>query len=321
MIGFHKGAVGILWANLVTATIFFAVALVNLRADLIGKFRLDYLKMALHYGLPLLPYHAGVWAQQFLNRWVLAGVAGVAVIGELSIAAKIVSPLNMVIGAFGLAYGPIYLSWRKEYSLEECTHKAREVTRGILVFGSIGVFSAALFGGLYCHYAIDAAYRGAFPAIGILAASIWAQLLYMAIGNEIFHMKKTTWISLLFISACVVNLSLVLWLGDRGVVWTALAQLAGALVTVILSAIVVARTFPITIEPVVAIVTILAAAGGYFLSLEISSERFLFDFLGAVIAWLILCAMVLFPFKVWNQGRALLQKLIRKGSKIQTEEV
>ncbi len=243
-----KGVEGIFQATLVSTFLFFIIALINIREDLLGRFQWHLWKEALNYGLPLVPYHGAVWAQQFLNRWVLGAIGTPNLIGELALAAKIVSPLQLIGSAFSFAYGPIYFSWRKNDTESAAYAKILEVNQVVMTLGAFFVISASAFGYLFIRFALNTRYLESAGIVGILASATWMQFIYSSIGNELFYSKRTKWISLIFLSATILNFGFLMTFADFGLLAAAVAQLIGGLTSVIISSLLVKKTFPLAIH-------------------------------------------------------------------------
>ena len=246
LVGFHLGVMGILWANLATAVIFALVACWRQWDDLRGRFSVEQLKSALHYGLPLLPHHGASWAQQFIGRWVLAGVATAAMVGQLGLAARVASPLAVITGAFATAYFPVYMSWRSTLSPSAALAESRQIGRTMLILGAVAVIGAATFGGFVVRYTMQQSYTEAAPLVGLIAAALLANLIYVLITVEIFFTKNTKWISLIFIFSAAVNLLLASMFARRyGAMAAALAQVAGGIISVLAVSFFAIKTFPL----------------------------------------------------------------------------
>lgn len=294
VVGLGLGAKGVLWAGLLVAVIFAAVAAWNHRADLRGRLRWRHLRESLLYGLPILPHHLAAWAQQFVGRWALTAAGSVAMAGQLGIASKIASPLAVAIGAFSSAYAPVYFSWRTDLSQRDALTQTRRIADTILTLGAIAVAGAATFGVFFVRHALASSYAEAAPLVGIVAAALFVHLVYTLIATEIFFSKRTKWVSIIFIAASAVTTTLIAILGSRhGAIAAALAQLAGGFVSIVAVSVLSRASFPLPIAPrraIVAIATSGAAClfGALLPTMTAGLEFFLCSAVFATLAALIL---------------------------------
>ena len=313
---FKMGAAGILWTNLIVPVVMCFVAFIKQRDDLRGRFHLEQLKPALSYGLPLLPHHAAAWAHQFVGRWVLGSVATVAMVGHLSLAGKIASPIMVVTGAFANAYSPVYFSWRAKLSNEEALAQATRIARTVLVLGVITVIGAATFGGFVVRHLMQKSYVEAAPLVGVMAAALFAHLIYTTLAVEIFYAKNLVkWISVIFITTSLVNFALIYLLVSKyGAVAAAYAQMAGSIVSIIFVAFFSSRTFALPLDKRAAIVAAFGTAAACFISTFIQPPvSMLSDLFFNAIAFVFLATMILLLSGLLPQLRADVRKGFRRN--------
>jgi O-antigen/teichoic acid export membrane protein len=310
---FKMGAAGILWANLIVPVVMCVVAFVNQRDDLRGRFRFEQLKPALQYGLPLLPHHVAAWAHQFVGRWVLGSVATVAMVGHLSLAGKIASPIFVVTGAFANAYSPVYFSWRARLSNNEALAQAKHIARMVLILGVIAVIGAATFGGFVVRHLIQKSYAEAAPLVGVMAAAFFAHLVYTALAVEIFYTKSLVkWISVIFVSSSLINFILIFFLVSKyGAVAAAYAQMAGSVVSIILVSVFSSRTFALPLDWRACVVALSGTIASCFVSALQPPTNVWSDLAFSSIIFFVLTTLVLFLSGVLPQLRADLTGLLQ----------
>lgn len=313
VVGFKMGAAGILWTNLIVPVVMCVVAFVYQRDDLRGRFRLEKLKAALSYGLPLVPHHIAAWAHQFVGRWVLGSVATVAMVGQLSLAGKIASPIMIITGAFANAYSPVYFSWRSKLSADEALSEAKRITRTVLVLGAIAVLGAATFGGFVVRHLMQKQYVEAAPLVGIMASALFAHLIYTTISVEIFYDKKLIkWISLIFIASSFVNFVMIFLLVERfGTFAAAYAQMAGSIVSVFLVGLFSIRSFALPLEPRSTIVAFIGTASACFISSLTQPVNVLYDLVFNVLIFVIVTVLVLLFSGILTQLREGISMLLQ----------
>lgn len=313
VVGFKMGAAGILWTNLIVPVVMCVVAFFYHRDDLRGRFRLDKLKAALSYGLPLVPHHIAAWAHQFVGRWVLGSVATVAMVGQLSLAGKIASPIMIMTGAFANAYSPVYFSWRSKLSADEALNEAKRITRTVLILGVLAVFGAATFGGFVVRHLMQKQYVEASPLVGIMASALFAHLIYTTISVEVFYEKKLVkWISVIFITSSLVNFVLIFLLVEKlGTVAAAYAQMAGSVMSIVLVSLFSVRSFALPLETRTTIVAFTGTAAACFLSALTQPANLLFDLLFNTLIFIVATVLVLLFSGILPQLRAELSILLQ----------
>jgi O-antigen/teichoic acid export membrane protein len=294
VVGLGLGAVGVLWAGLASAIVFAVVMYINNREDLRGRFHLPSLRQALKYGLPLVPHHAAAWAQQFVGRWVLSGVATAAAVGHLGLATRLASPLTIATSAFASAYSPVYFSWRKELPAADSHREARRVSRVVLTLGAIAVAGAATLGGFLVRHVMNPSYRPASPVVGIVAAALFSHLVYTTIAVEFFFSKNTKWISTMFVLSATVNLVLVAIFAPRwGASAAAAAQLFGSLVSVAVASYMTSRTAKSPLSARVVTISLLTCTLACAVPRFLVPDRLWLDACVTIGAFLVLASLVL----------------------------
>jgi O-antigen/teichoic acid export membrane protein len=249
VIGIRWGVLGVLWGELIGASIAAVVAIVWHRNDLRGRFRWPILKDALHYGLPLVPHGMGAWAQDYGGRWVLGIFGALAAVGQLGLASRIVSPIQIGAGAFVAAFAPVYFSWRTDLSEERALGEVRKTSVAALTTACVAAIGAGSLGALtirvFNHFNLLTAYAEVASILGILAAALLSRVVYNITGVELLFSKATKAISLIFIVGAVATVGLTAILAPRyGVIGAALAQLGGTVLSVVLTVVVAVRLFP-----------------------------------------------------------------------------
>lgn len=324
VVGFKMGAAGILWANLIVPVIGCVVAVVNQLNDLRGRFRFAELKAALTYGLPLLPHHVAAWAHQFVGRWVLGSVATVAMVGQLSLAAKVASPIMVVTGAFANAYSPVYFSWRAKLSKEDALAQATRITNSVLILGIIAVIGAATFGGFVVRHLMERSYIEAAPLVGLVAVAFYLHLIYTTIGIEIFYTKTLVkWISVIFVSSSLLNFGVIFALVNKfGIIAAVYAQMAGSFLSLIIAAYFSSRSFALPLEMRSLIAGLLGSITVCFYStLYKQPASLLWDFFLNAIVFIVMSLVVLFVSGLVPQLRDEFERLFQNRFRRKTASV
>lgn len=251
---------GALWAELATSALGLVVALIRHRHDLRGRVRMDLLKPAFSYGLPLVPHHLGAWLFEFGARWVMGGLGVLAAVGQLGVAGRLVSPVQVAAGAFATAFGPVYFGWRADLSTADAVREVRKSSAVVLGIGCVLALGAATAGTVVLRWMLPEAYHAASAALGLLAAGLLLRVVYNILGMELLYAKRTGAISVVFLAGAVVTVGLTTVLvAHLGVTGAAAAQVCGTATGVALTAVLARKTFPLAIAP--RAIVALAAAG------------------------------------------------------------
>ena len=102
----RKGALGVVYANLLTSILIFIICLVQTLRAIEWTMDTKLLRRLLVFGLPLIPAHLAAWALNLSDRIFLQKYAGFSELGVYAVSYSIAGLLNMVIGWFNTAYAP-----------------------------------------------------------------------------------------------------------------------------------------------------------------------------------------------------------------------
>jgi O-antigen/teichoic acid export membrane protein len=244
VVGLEWGVLGVLYAELLTALVTAAIVTFWHRAYLRGHFRWSMLKAALAYGVPLVPQGVGAWAQDFGGRWVMGAMGVLAATGQLGVASRIVSPLQLGTTAFSTAFQPVYFTWRKDLPEAQAVKEIRKVAAAALTLVSIGAIGAGTFGTLVLRYGFPAAYVEGALAVGMLAAALQLRVVYFMTLAELLYAMETTAVSVIFFIGAAATVALTILLVPlNALLGAAAAQLIGVGLTSALYAGWARRTF------------------------------------------------------------------------------
>ncbi|MGY2398096.1 lipopolysaccharide biosynthesis protein [Pseudomonas sp. SDO5271_S396] len=88
-----------------------------------------YLRSAVGYGLPLIPYQIAGWGMAMLDRFIITGAFGVAVAGYYSLAFQVSQLVNIASGGFAQAFTP----WLYK-ALGDRTARTQEIIRLVAIY-------------------------------------------------------------------------------------------------------------------------------------------------------------------------------------------
>jgi O-antigen/teichoic acid export membrane protein len=158
---------------------------------------------------------------------MLTRVNSLAAVGQLALAARLISPLDVMLGAFGLAYNPVYFAVRKHGGIEG-ERQLAATTRHVWLAAVAGCLGAALLGPPLVILLVPASYHPAAPLIPVLALNFVANTIYIVLGAENFYSKRVWLVSIAAGSGLAVMLLVAMFAapayGPLGIAW---AQVAG----------------------------------------------------------------------------------------------
>lgn len=261
VVGFGWGAVGVLSAAAISASVFALVAFRYLAPDLSGRFRWHSLKRTLVYGIGILPSHLVGTIAPFLSRGLIAGVAGVSELGIFGVALRFTLPLNLATMALSAAYVPVYYSVR-EASTRKQQNEVAQTIRAIWVATGFGLVAVALGARPAIWLMTPAEYHDAADVLVILAAGSIGRILYVITSVEIIYRMKTFRVSILSVLSALASLAITALLAPvLGGLGLAIATASEAALSGIGAAVLSRRTRPTSVAyPTLARVIIASAA-------------------------------------------------------------
>jgi O-antigen/teichoic acid export membrane protein len=220
------GIKGILLSVLISNTVYSIAALVLMKDWLSYHFfSKRLLKKMLHYSLPLLPTSVAFWILNSSASYFLQHYQTTREVGLFSIGSSIASAVNMVIGAFQMAWGPFAFSIMNK-------PEAKAVYSAVLTLYSVVACFTALIVAVFSKEALmlltTPAYYSAYLVSGILAfnAIIYGYAYIGSMGITIAKKTGPLAIAIMIGSTITVVLYFILVpvLGKEG---AALSILAG----------------------------------------------------------------------------------------------
>ncbi|MBX7100242.1 MAG: oligosaccharide flippase family protein [Myxococcaceae bacterium] len=325
VVGFGLGARGVLWASIGVGVVFAYVAYRNHKDDLSGAFSTKQARASLSYGLPIVPHHGAAWVQQNLGRFFLGAVGNAASVGLLGVATRIVSPLTVVTGAFASAYSPVYFSWRTNLSPEAALEEARHVAAVVAVLGSIAVMGAGTAGAWVMRHVLAESFQQGAPVVGLVAAAAYIHLLYTLITVELFHTKRTQWISAIFIFSAVLNAATMGWTIEHwGLIGAAASQLAGGVLSLALVSWMSTQSFPLPLKVRPMLAGLLVAGAGAAWPIRTPTGGPVREFLEGIVALVAMSAIGLVASgqarRVVDDFQTVVLQRIRKRLKKTSQE-
>jgi O-antigen/teichoic acid export membrane protein len=228
VVGFHKGAVGLLIGNFVGTLCVYVVLLAYRREQLGLQFDRELFRGMQRFGLPLVPSALALWAINFVDRLFVAGYKGDSEVGVYSAAVKIASVITFAMFAFRTAW-PAFA-----YSIDD-DRDAKRTYAYVLTYLLVVASWIALGLGALAPWLVqamtDPRYQRAEKGIALLAfaGAIYAGYTVLAIGSGRARKTQLNWV--VTGVGAAVNVGLIVWLVPRyGMVGAAIATLAAYVV-------------------------------------------------------------------------------------------
>lgn len=205
-----KGAEGRINAQIITAFVFLFLSLFLLYKDHLLKifvWRIDYIKEALNFGIPLIPHAAGGFLLMTVDRFVINREIGLAEAGIYMVAIQLTAAISIVFDAINKAYVPWLFEKLKQNDFQQ---KVKIVKFTYAWFGLIliGAFLSFYIGPYLVVLIAGKEYTEAGNVIGWLALGQGFQGMYLMVTNYIFYSKKTGLLSIATLSSGLINIIL-----------------------------------------------------------------------------------------------------------------
>jgi O-antigen/teichoic acid export membrane protein len=233
---FEKGVMGIILSGVIASGLFAVIAITRNINDYTSKPDMKALKDAVKYGAPLMPSHVGGWLQSYGMRFVAQVVASTVVLGQVAIAARLISPIAVVTSAFSAAYVPIYFEWRAREHATKDSNAIEKIAQSLYLLGALVVIGASTIGAWFVRHVLAPGYEGGAFHIGFLSLASFGALIYTLWSCEIFYSKRTEKMLLIFIPSSLLTLFFT-WAAARifGSAYLVLGQVFGSVATLILT--------------------------------------------------------------------------------------
>ena len=203
IVKYELGAMGRLYAILFTSALFFLVSLFMLR-DLTFRPDTRYLKKALAFSIPLLPYFLVTWILSASDKWIINIYKRLAEVGLYSLGYRVASLMRFVITAVSLAVIPYF------YSLA-AKGKSRDLGRIGTYFAVFMITMAlciATVGKGLIFWITAENYHPAAAVVPILTLAFLFRAMFVFPACAIRYRERTFIMSLVTTGAAVLNVAL-----------------------------------------------------------------------------------------------------------------
>jgi O-antigen/teichoic acid export membrane protein len=204
------------------------------------------LRRMFRFGLPTMPAELSLYSVNFIDRIILARLAGLGEVGLYALAVKFAQAMQVLARGLQLAWPPLAYSIRDD-------EEARRVYSAIFTwFAALVAFAAT---GLWLEsrwiVRLLAApdFFPSYQAVGLLATGIGLYALYLAMVVILGRTGRTEFSFPATIAAVVVNVALnLLLVPSQGIVGAGLALVASYVVVLALMYVFTQRLFPVPYE-------------------------------------------------------------------------
>jgi len=210
VVGLLKGADGRMSAQIWTAALFAVIAVWLLKRGgllIFFRWRPDFIRDALRFGVPLIPHVGGAFLLASIDRFVINSELGLAQTGIYMVAVQFVAALALVFDAVNKAYVP----WLFERLKRNQASEKRQIvlfTYGWYALILCGGAMAFLIGPWLVTFVAGEKYARAGDVIGWLALGQVFGGMYLMVTNYIFFSKRTGLLSLVTIASGLINVAL-----------------------------------------------------------------------------------------------------------------
>lgn len=212
-----QGANGRISAQVYTAIIFAVVALWLLKRDdllTLFKWRPEYIKEALKFGVPLIPHVGGMYLLLSVDRFVINSKLGLSQVGIYMVAVQFGTGIALIFDAVNKAYVP----WLFECLKRDDENEKRKIVRltyawYFLILLGIGL--AFIIGPWMVTFVAGDKYARAGQIFGWIALGQGFKGMYLMQTNYIFFSKRTGLLSAITLSTGLLSIALMLYLIPR----------------------------------------------------------------------------------------------------------
>lgn len=211
-----QGAQGRIDAQVITGILAAIIALIWLYKDKllqIKVWKLQYIKEALLFGVPLIPHHVGFFLISAVDRFVINQKLGLSDAGIYMVAVQLSSAMAIVFDAINKAYVP----WLFERLKRDDHEEKKQIVKYTYLYFIIALLIAGiafLIGPFFITLIAGDKYSEAGKVIGLLCLGQAFGGMYLMVTNYIFFSKKTGMLALITISTGLINVVLLFVLVD-----------------------------------------------------------------------------------------------------------
>lgn len=209
VVGLNMNWQGRVWAQIISAFFFAAVAVVILARS--GMFhwviRKEYLQNALYIGVPMIPHSISGILMESTDRLMITNLLGVADAGIFVVGVQIGMVILMLTSSFNTAYFP-WLFEKLRLNDRSMMRKIVMFTYGYNVALLLAALSMALVAPWLFSFFIGKNFSGGSDYVVWIALGYAFNGMYMMVTNYIFFARKTYLLAWISFGTALLNLPL-----------------------------------------------------------------------------------------------------------------
>lgn len=246
VISLHRGVEGVFLGFLLADLTFTLAAFVLLRKKFTFALSPPFIKDILSYGIPIVPATIAGWFKNYVNRFLLIPIVGLAGVGIFSSGVRVSSVVLLITSAFRLGWVPFSMSVMHN-------EKHRLIYTKTLTYFTVALavvaFVVTLFSHEIVYFFLPPDYWEAYRLIGFLIAALVFDGAFSIVGIGLNIRRKTYLLTVAFLVGTAFGIAcLVLLVPHIGIIGAAIATLLGSAVSVIVEFYLAQRNYYIGYE-------------------------------------------------------------------------
>lgn len=152
--------------------------------------RVDYLRQALQFGVPLVPHAFSAYLMTMTDRFFITNMVGIAETGVYSVGYQV----GMIIGLLAASFNTAYVPWlfqRLKQDDEKVKRKIVQLTYSYYAGILFIALSLAASAPLFMNYFVGDSFSGAQDYVVWFALANAFNGMYLMVTNYIFYTEKT----------------------------------------------------------------------------------------------------------------------------------
>src|SRR5215218_8233025 len=216
------------------------------------------LRRMFRFGLPTMPAELSLYSLNFIDRIILARMAGLTEVGLYALAVKFAQAMQVIARGLQLAWPPLAYSIRDDEEARRVYSRLFTWFAAVLAFGASGLWLESRW---IVRLLAAPDYFPSYRAIGLVATGIALYALYLAMVVILGRTGRTEFSFPATIAAVVSNVALNLILvPSNGIVGAGIALVASYVIVLVLMYAFTQRLFPVGYEWGRLAVVVLSAA-------------------------------------------------------------
>ncbi|HCS40041.1 MAG: oligosaccharide flippase family protein [Anaerolineaceae bacterium] len=200
---------GKLIADLLAEFVICAILLIYLRKQYPYKSNFSWAKIKhlLNFSLPLLPHSVCLWGMNFIDRFFLEKIVGLQSVGVYSAAYNLGLGLMLIYDALQRTWQPYFFEKLEKNDLVT-NRKIVKWTWLYYLFAFVLFFAATYFAYLITPIYFGSKFSEAFKFVPLIFLGYTFHGMYRIVAGYLYFLNKNRWLTLITISAVLLNIIL-----------------------------------------------------------------------------------------------------------------